>query len=183
MTDPLFWLGCSLLLVAVSLAAVLVAAIPALQEVARAARSAEKLFDTLGREFPPTLEAIRLTGLEISELTDDITEGVKNAGQVAKQLDQSLSSTRRQVRKANISTRSAFAGLKAAWKTFTRPTPRGNPTRYSDARSVRAAASPENTFGNRLPAGSGPRELLPPDTGADLGSESRLPSLDEDPSA
>jgi len=60
MTEPIFWLGCSLLLVAVSLTAVFIAALPALQELARAARSAEKLFDTLHREFPPTLEAIRL---------------------------------------------------------------------------------------------------------------------------
>ncbi|MEM7581337.1 MAG: DUF948 domain-containing protein, partial [Cyanobacteria bacterium P01_A01_bin.80] len=62
MSEPLFWLGLSILLVAVSLTALLVAAIPALQEVARAARSAEKLFDTLSRELPPTLEAVRLTG-------------------------------------------------------------------------------------------------------------------------
>jgi len=60
--DPLFWLGLSLLLVAVSLTAVLVVAIPTLMELSRAARSAEKLFDTLGRELPPTLEALRLTG-------------------------------------------------------------------------------------------------------------------------
>jgi hypothetical protein len=38
--DPLFWLGLSILLVAASLTAVLVAAIPALQELAHAARSA-----------------------------------------------------------------------------------------------------------------------------------------------
>ncbi|WP_448561173.1 DUF948 domain-containing protein [Trichothermofontia sp.] len=173
MTDPLFWLGCSLLLVAVSLTAVLVAAIPALQEVARAARSAEKLFDTLGREFPPTLEAIRLTGLEISELTDDITNGVKNAGQVAKQIDQSLSSTRHQVRKAHISTRSAVVGLKAAWKTFTRPSPKGNPHRYG---SVRAASPPEN----RLTLGPSTREFRPPEAESDLAGELRPRSLDED---
>lgn len=176
MTDPLFWLGCSLLLVAVSLTAVLVAAIPALQEVARAARSAEKLFDTLGREFPPTLEAIRLTGLEISELTDDITDGVKNAGQVAKQIDQSLTSTRRQVRKAHISSRSAFAGIKAAWKTFTRPTPKSNPNRYGNAR---AASPPEN----RLSPAPSAREFLPPESRSDLASESRPPSVDEDRSS
>lgn len=73
--DPLFWLGLSILLVAVSLTAVLIAALPAFQELARAARSAEKLFDTLQREFPPTLEAIRLTGMEINELTEDLNEG------------------------------------------------------------------------------------------------------------
>ncbi len=124
MIDPLFWLGLSLLLVAVSLTAVLVAAVPALQEIARAARSIEKLADTLSRELPPTLEAIRLTGLEISDLTDDITEGVKSAGQVVKQVDQSVVSVKKQAKKAQVSTRSVFAGVKAAWKSFTRaPSP------------------------------------------------------------
>jgi hypothetical protein len=74
-SDPIFWLGLSILLVAVSLTAVLVTLIPAVQALARAARSVEKLADTLSREFPPTLEAIRLTGLEISELTDDVSDG------------------------------------------------------------------------------------------------------------
>ncbi len=121
MIDPIFWLGCSLLLVAVSLTAVFVAALPALLELARAARSAEKLFDTLRREFPPTLEAIRLTGLEISELTDDLNEGVKSATDVVKQVDQSLISAKRQASKVHVSTRSLVAGVKAAWQTWNRP--------------------------------------------------------------
>lgn len=120
MIDPIFWLGLSILLVAVSLTAVLVVAIPALQELARAARSAEKLFDTLSRELPPTLESIRLTGLEISDLTDDMSEGVKSAGQVVKQVDQSFDGARKQVQKAQVTTRSVFAGVKAAWRTFSR---------------------------------------------------------------
>ncbi len=121
MIDPLFWLGLSILLVAVSLTAVLVAALPALQELARAARSAEKLFDTLRRDLPPTLESIRLTGLEISELTDDVSDGVKSAGQVVKQVDQSLSGVKKQAKKAQVNSRSVFAGVKAAWTTFNRP--------------------------------------------------------------
>ncbi|MEH2265524.1 DUF948 domain-containing protein [Nostoc sp.] len=120
MIDPLFWLGLSLLLVATSLTAVLVAAIPALQELARAARSAEKLFDTLSRELPPTLEAIRVTGLEITDLTDDVSEGVKSASQVAKQVDQSLDSARKQAQNLQVGTRSIFVGAKAAWRNFTR---------------------------------------------------------------
>jgi uncharacterized protein YoxC len=119
--DPLFWLGLSILLVAVSLTAVLIAAIPALQELGRAARSVEKLADTLRRELPPTLEAIRLTGLEISDLTDDVSEGVKSAGQVAKQVDQSLSSVKQQAKKAQINSRGVVAGVKAAWKAWRRP--------------------------------------------------------------
>lgn len=123
MIDPLFWLGMSLLLVAASLTAVLVAAIPALQELARAARSAEKLFDTLSRELPPTLISIRETGMEITDLTDDISEGVQSAGKVVKQVDQSLEITRKQVKNVQISTRSLVVGVKTAWKSFTRPKP------------------------------------------------------------
>ncbi|HEY9903984.1 MAG TPA: DUF948 domain-containing protein [Candidatus Sericytochromatia bacterium] len=121
MIDPLFWLGLSILLVAVSLTAVLIAALPALQELGRAARSIEKLADTLRRELPPTLEAIRLTGLEISDLTDDVSEGVKSAGQVVKQVDQSISGAKNQAKKVQVNTRGVFAGVKAAWKTWNRP--------------------------------------------------------------
>lgn len=121
MIDPIFWLGLSILLVAISLTALLVVAIPAFQELGRAARSAEKLFDTLHRELPPTLEAIRLTGLEITDLTDDMSQGVQSAGQVAKQVDQSISGVKEQVQKAQVTTRSMFAGMKAAWRTLTQP--------------------------------------------------------------
>ena len=124
MSDPLFWLGCSLLLVAVSLTAVLVAALPALQELARAARSAEKLFDTLEREFPPTLESIRLTGLEISELTDDIDSGVKSASDIVQQVDLSLNKTRKQIKKVQQGTRRLTSGVKAAWQTWNRSSSR-----------------------------------------------------------
>lgn len=138
MIDPLFWLGLSILLVAVSLTAVLVAAIPALQELARAARSAEKLFDTLSRELPPTLNAIRTTGMEITDLTDDVSEGVKSASQVVQQVDQSLDSAKKQAQNVQIGTRSIFVGVKAAWKTFTRQkSPRRQVDRFSaDRKSV-----------------------------------------------
>lgn len=121
MTDPLFWLVLSLLFVTISLTIVLAVAIPTLKELARAARSAEKLFDTLRREFPPTLQAIRMTGIEISDLTDDLSEGVQSAGNVVKQVDQGLSNVRKQAQKVNSGTRSVVAGIKAAWKTFNRP--------------------------------------------------------------
>ncbi|MFQ4142140.1 DUF948 domain-containing protein [Chlorogloeopsis sp. ULAP02] len=121
MSEPLFWLGLSILLVATSLTAVLVAAIPALQEVARAARSAEKFFDTLSRELPPTLDAIRMTSLEITDLTDDVSEGVKSASGVVKQVDQSFNSAKQQAQNLQVGTRSLFVGVKAALKTLTRP--------------------------------------------------------------
>lgn len=118
MIDPIFWLGLSILLVAVSLTAILIALLPAVWELARAARSAEKLFDTLSRELPPTLEAIRLTGMEITDLTEDVSDGVQNAGQIVQQVDKSLSSARQQIRYAHVGTRSAVSGVRAAWKAF-----------------------------------------------------------------
>lgn len=120
MLDPIFWLGLSILLVAVSLTAVLVAALPALQELARAARSAEKLFDTLSRELPPTLESIRLTGLEISDLTDEVHKGVQSASQVVEQVDGTIDTAKKQAQKVQVTTKSVWAGLKAGWKTLTK---------------------------------------------------------------
>lgn len=121
MIDPLFWLGLSIVLVAVSLTAVLVVALPAVQELARAARSAEKLFDTLRRDLPPTLDAIRLTGLELTELTDDVSEGVQSAGQVVKKVDHSFEQAKQQAQNIQVNTKSVFTGVKAAWRSFTRP--------------------------------------------------------------
>lgn len=119
MTNPLFWLGLSLLLVAVSLTVILIALLPAVYALARAARSVERLVDTLNRDIPPTLEALRLTGLEISELTDDITEGVQSAGEVVKQVDQTLTTAKQQAQQVQITTKSVFTGLRAAWQTLT----------------------------------------------------------------
>jgi uncharacterized protein YoxC len=116
--DPVFWLGLSIGLVAVSIAAVLIVAIPAMQELGRAARSAEKLFDTLNRELPPTLEAIRLTSLELTELTDDMSESVQSAGQITGQVSDSLTAVKTQVTQAKVTTKSMAAGFKAAWHTW-----------------------------------------------------------------
>jgi hypothetical protein len=120
-TEPIFWLVCSLLLVAVCLTAVLMTAIPALRELARASRSAERLFDTLYRELPPTLESIRQTGSEISGLTDDLSDGVESAGNVVKQVDKGLQVAQRQVKEAGLMTQSFWTGVRVAWKTLTKP--------------------------------------------------------------
>ncbi len=126
MTEPIFWLLCSFLLVAVCLTAVLMAAIPALRELARASRSAEKLFDTLHRELPLTLDAIRLTGSDISDLTDDLSGGVESAGNVIKQVDQSLRVAQRQVNAAVITTQSVWAGVRAAFKSLKKTSSKRN---------------------------------------------------------
>ena len=163
MNDPLFWLGFSILLVAVSLTAVLVTALPALQELARAARSAEKLFDTLRRELPPTLESIRLTGMEISDLTDEVNEGVKSAGEVVKQVDQSISSAKKQAQTVQLNTRSVFAGVKEAWKTFRSPTTgrrsidRLAPSQRSALEFRSSGTTPENIQASTKPSRAGDR--------------------------
>ncbi len=116
--DPLLLLGCSLLLVAVSVTALVVAAFPAIQDVARAARSAEKLFDRLDRDLPPTLEAIRLAGLELSDLSEEMNQGVQSATAVVQQVDRSLIEVKKQAETVQTNTRSVWVGVKAAWKTW-----------------------------------------------------------------
>lgn len=121
MRDPLFWLGLSLLVVTLSAVAVIVAALPAMQEVQRAARSATRLFDTLHRDLPPTLESIRLTGLEITELTDELQTGVTRASRMVKQVDEGLVQATRHAQQVQVGTQSVMAGLVAAWRTLQAP--------------------------------------------------------------
>jgi hypothetical protein len=116
--DPLLLLGGSILLVAVSLTALLVAAFPAIQDLSRAARSAEKLFDRLDRELPPTLEAIRLAGLELGDLSGEMSQGVQSATAVAQQVDLSLAVVKKQAGNVQTNTRSVWVGVKAAWDTW-----------------------------------------------------------------
>lgn len=155
MTTPLFWLGLSILLVAICLAVVLAVAIPAFLELARAARSAEKLFDTLTRDLPPTLEALRLTGLEMRDLTDGLGDGVESAGRVVKQVDRSLQETKQQVQNAEITTRSLFTGVKAAWKTLATPKPsparRAKPQKGRHSAADSSPAVPPTAPENRTP--------------------------------
>jgi hypothetical protein len=155
-TEPLFWLGFSILLVATSLTAVLVASIPALQELARAARSAEKLFDTLSRELPPTLDAIRMTSLEITDLTGDVSDGVQSVTQTVQQVDQSLESARKQAQSIQIGTRSLFVGVKTAWKTFTRQKAPKRPINPTQKQSL-PLREWELRPGNRRSSGNGYR--------------------------
>lgn len=121
MMEPIFWLGLSILLVAMSLAILLITAIPAFQELAKAGRSVQKLADTLSRELPPTLEAIRLTGLEISELSDELNQGARNAGEAVKQVNEGIKVVKKQAVSVSVTTRSAFAGLRAGWRAFNKP--------------------------------------------------------------
>jgi hypothetical protein len=119
------------------------AAIPALRELARASRSAERLFDTLYRELPPTLESIRLTGSEISDLTDDLSGSVESAGNVVKQVDQGLRVAQRQVKEASVLTQSVWTGVQVAWKTLTKPSKKRKFQRPSTTAQVLDSTYPD----------------------------------------
>ncbi len=116
--NPLFWLALSLVLVAVSLTVLLVTALPALWQLAKTAKSAEKLFETLNQELPSTLEVVRLTGLEVNELTTEVNGGVQSAAEAIKQVDQSILVAKTQAQKVQIKARGLTRGLKAAWQVW-----------------------------------------------------------------
>ncbi len=118
--DPVFWLGVSLFLVAISLTVVLVVAIPAFQELSKAAQSAQKLFDLLQRELPSTLDALRRTGGDLSDLSDDMSESLQTASHVVKQVDESLMEVKHQVQRAGIGTTSFFIGVQATIRSLAR---------------------------------------------------------------
>jgi hypothetical protein len=117
-SDPVFWLGCSLFLVAVSLAVVAIVAMPVIQEMARVARSAERLLNTLDRELPRTLESLRATGSDLGNLQKEVNRGVKSAASVVEQVDRSLVVTKQQVGQAQTLVKRVSVGVKVAWRTF-----------------------------------------------------------------
>ncbi len=121
MSEAIFLLGLSFLLVVVCLTILLLTAIPAFQELAKAANSIIRLADTLTRELPATLEAIRMTGLELSELSDELNQGAKSAGEAVKQVNDGIKGVRQSASSASIATKSAFAGIKAGLKSLGRP--------------------------------------------------------------
>lgn len=101
--------------------ALLTVAILTLQELTRAARSAEKLLDSLNRELPATLQDLRLTGKELSVLSDEVSGSVQSVHSVVKQVDQGMLAARAQTQKAQITTRSLFAGVTVALQVLSGP--------------------------------------------------------------
>lgn len=99
--------------------ALLVVAVFTLQELARAARSAEKLLDTLNREMPATLQDLRLTGKELAVLSDEVSGSVQSARSVVQQVDQGLIEAKVHAQRATVTTRSLFAGANAAFRVLT----------------------------------------------------------------
>ncbi|KAG4189309.1 hypothetical protein ERO13_A08G218300v2 [Gossypium hirsutum] len=58
-----------------------IAAVPTLFAMRRAAVSLSKLADTAREELPSTMAAIRLSGMEISDLSQEIADGVNKSAQ------------------------------------------------------------------------------------------------------
>lgn len=106
------------------LTALLFISIPTILELARAARSAEKLLESLNRELPATLNALKQTGTGLSDLADEVTDGVQSANHLVKQVDQGLDEVRQQAQRAQITTRSTWVGLQTAWQVLTEQSPR-----------------------------------------------------------
>jgi uncharacterized protein YoxC len=105
-------------MVAVSLVFFLVSLVPTIQELNRMAQGADRLIETLNRELPETLGALRSTTQELNQLTEDLGDGVESAKQIVKQVDRTLESTEKQLTQARVTSQSAIAGVKAAWNTF-----------------------------------------------------------------
>ena len=128
MQNPFFWLLLSFLLVAISLTAVLAAAFPAFLELGRAARSADKLLDTLNRELPRTLEALRKTGGDLTGLTDELEDSLKGAKNIIKHTEKGIQQTQKQIRQVHHGSRSTWAGLKTTWRVLRR-SPKRKPSK------------------------------------------------------
>ena len=121
MENPLFWLGLSLSLVAISFTAVLFTFIPLVQELVHTARSAEKLLDTLNKELPETLAALRMTNSELIELGEEVKDGVKSASGTVKSIDTTINNAKQQAKNVQNTSRSLWAGLKAgvnSWNNY-----------------------------------------------------------------
>lgn len=161
--DPLFWLALSLFLVAVSVTTVLLMAVPALQELSRAVRSAERLLDTLDRELPPTLDTLRRAGSEVTDLTDDLQQGVQSAGRVIKQVDEGITSTRQQMTTLHHGSRSLWVGMQAAWRVLARPKSdrRPKPKKLGHRRSALAEVRPPISQNHRPRETAGDRASSP----------------------
>ncbi|MGY6530579.1 MAG: DUF948 domain-containing protein [Cyanobacterium sp.] len=118
MSNPIIWLGLSFALVAISLCGVLVALIPLAQQLSNTARSAEKLLDTINKEFPDTLESLKATNYEITELAGEVKQGVKSVSSVTKQIDNNLTQAKKQAKNVQVKSRSLWTGLKIGLKTW-----------------------------------------------------------------
>lgn len=178
MSEAIFLLGLSFLLVVVCLTILLLTAIPAFQELAKAANSVVRLADTLTRELPATLEAIRMTGLELSELSDELNQGAKSAGEAVKQVNEGIKGVKQSASSATIATKSAFAGIKAGLKSLGRPRRQRRSDSYEEnMRGNNQANRDLDSFDDSKDDASNQKRLVTPD---DIRSEGFMGDLNSE---
>lgn len=176
MSEAIFLLGLSFLLVVVCLTILLITAIPTFQELGRAASSIVRLAETLTRELPATLEAIRMTGLELSELSDELNQGAKSAGEAVKQVNDGIKGVRQSASSASIATKSAFAGIKAGLKSLGRPRRQKRSPSDSYSEKLRSGNRSDEDFDNSADDMQPNRQITP----EDLRSQGDMGDLTED---
>jgi len=178
MSEAIFLLGLSFLLVVVCLTILLLTAIPTFQELAKAANSIIRLADTLTRELPATLEAIRMTGLELSELSDELNQGAKSAGEAVKQVNEGIKGVKQSASSATIATKSAFAGIKAGLKSLGRPRRQRRSDPYQEKiRSNNQSIRDLESFSGDEDDDSNQKKLITPD---DIRSEGFMGDLNSE---
>jgi len=116
--DPLLWLGVSTALLAVSAAAVVLVSIPVILKFSKTAQSAERLLETLNQELPATLEALRSTGEELANLTEELGDGVESAKSIVNRVDVGMDYAEQQWQQAQIISKSAVTGVRTAWSAL-----------------------------------------------------------------
>eukprot|EP00249_Psilotum_nudum_P014189 c24709_g1_i4 orf=425-1294(-) len=110
-TDKAFvLLGFIACMIASALLALLAAAIPTLNAMRRAALSLERLADTAREELPSTMAAVRLSGMEFSDLTLELSD-------LSQEISEGVRSSARAVRAAEVGIRRI--GSLAASQTLT----------------------------------------------------------------
>jgi flavin-dependent dehydrogenase len=70
--------------------------------------------------------------LELSELSDELNQGAKSAGEAVKQVNDGIKGVRQSASSATIATKSAFAGIKAGLKSLGRPRRQRSSEKYQE---------------------------------------------------
>ena len=92
---------------------------------------------------------------------DDLGGGVESAGNVVKQIDQSLRVAQNQVKEAAITTQSVWAGVQAAWKSLKKTSQkrkRREPTQPLPSKSERRGSTGDRSAPNNRPTSTGYRK-------------------------
>ena len=74
-------------------------------------------------------------GRKISELSDELNQGAKNAGEAVKQVNDGIKVVKKQAESVSVTTRGAIAGLRAGWQAFNKPKRKSSPKQLPEVSS------------------------------------------------